>query len=448
MTDRSQHPARRPRALALAGLATGLVALAGCTATDDPPAAAPTSPSATATPTSQSASASVPAAEITPTPRPSTFAGAAAITFPDANVFDGAAADSTVLTMNGQSLVGRSLPTPETAYTLTPEGGSYADLWVDEQEETGVLLSTLSADGAGTRAGSDAFGLQEFDVESGEVQRSTTVEVRKDAAGSARAATARIAGVAGNVVVLEARVPDTDTRPAVHAVDLDAGEVAWTERGAGVLAVTDDLVVTTRGDADAAGSIDGLAVRSGQRRWRTLETTGAAALVGVTPTTVAIARDDPFFGGTSTVRIDLRTGRPGQSVGSIPGTTADGYACQQAGARRAVCSRGDGAVLGIALRTLEATWRLPGRTRFAPAVSLVEGGLVYGSLDNGVGVVLDARTGKDLVDLSGATPTAVNDYGALTIFVGSAVFTPVGEPSPPAPPVSPSASPSATPTGQ
>ena len=63
-------------------------------------------------------------------------------------------------------------------------------------------------------------------------------------------------------------------------------------------------------------------------------------------------------------------------------------------------------------------------------------------------MVLDARTGKDLVDLSGATPTAVNDYGALTIFVGLAVFTPVGEPSPPAPPASPSASPSATPTGQ
>jgi len=74
-------------------------------------------------------------------------------------------------------------------------------------------------------------------------------------------------------------------------------------------------------------------------------------------------------------------------------------------------------VLGIALRTLEATWRLPGRTRFAPALSLVEDGLVYGSLDNGVGVVLDARTGKDLVDLSGATPTAVNDYGALTILL-------------------------------
>jgi len=158
MTDRSQHPARRPRARALAALATGLVALTGCTATDDPPAAAPTSPSATATPAGQSASASVPAAEITPTPRPSTFAGAAGITFPDANVFDGAAADSTVLTMNGQSLVGRSLPTLETVYTLAPEGGSYADLWVDEQEETGVLLSTLSADGAGTRAGSDAYG--------------------------------------------------------------------------------------------------------------------------------------------------------------------------------------------------------------------------------------------------------------------------------------------------
>lgn len=160
MTDRSQHPARRSRALALAALATGLVALTGCTATDDPPAAAPTSPSATATPTGQSASASGPAAEITPTPpRPSTFAGAAAITFPDANVFDGAAADSTVLTMNGESLIGRSLPTLETLYTLAPEGASYADLWVDEQEKTGVLLSTLSAVGAGTRAG-DAYGLR------------------------------------------------------------------------------------------------------------------------------------------------------------------------------------------------------------------------------------------------------------------------------------------------
>lgn len=399
---------------ARAGLATALVtvALAGCSWVKDP--------DAESGPAEGASSTAAPAPSERPTAVPTAFDNPGATTLPEEDVRKVLAGDDTVISLTPGSVIGRALPGLETTYTLTSTGGQFTDGTADRDLDQGIVLEAANEAGNGTFIGEDTFTLTRFDLTSGEVLDVATAVLPQDPEGEALPATARIAGVAGDVVVIESVVGETGSR-ATLAVDLELDDVLWRERPARTIAVTGDVAIVNTGRAQEPGAIDAVDLQSGDRVWRALRGTVDASAIGSTTDTVTVVRDLGVGSNPQIVPIDLATG----DEGAPTPTDRWNWACTETSDRIAVCTMADDDdVVGWDLEAGRAAWSLPTSERFAPLVTLVQDDLVYGLLDSGVGVVLDARTGADVADDTGAGPVAVNAWGGALLYQQVAVFLP------------------------
>jgi hypothetical protein len=407
------------RRTARAGLATVVLtgALAGCSWVKDPDAQQddPTDGASATSTTSGD-----PATDERPTAVPTAFDNPGSTTLPEEEVRKVVAGDDSVVSVTPGAAVGRVLPSLDPRYTLTSTGGQFTDAVVDRELDQGILLEASNEAGDGTYIGEDTFTLTRFDLTSGELLDVATAVLPQDPAGEALPATARIAGVAGDVVVIESVVGETGSR-ATLAVDLELDDVLWRQRPARVLEVTDDVVVVNTGLSQDPGAVDAVDLQSGDRVWRALRDTVNASAIGSTDTAVTVVRDLGVGSTPQIVPIDLATGDEG-----APTQTARwNWACTEGSDQIAVCTMADDDdVVGWDLAAGEPAWSLPTAERFAPLVTLVQDDLVYGLLDSGAGIVLDARTGRDVATDTGAGPVAVNAWGGVLLYQQVAVFLP------------------------
>ena len=374
------------------------------------------------------------------------FDPAGQTTFEETDVRDVAVGADHVLTMTGETLRGRSLPGLEETWTQPSGTGSFADLWADPDSEWGYALEVRTVPGTGTRVGYDELTVRRFDVADGTVAGQVSTRVPQDPRGSSGPATGRIVAVQGSRVVVDAAVADPDAVHATAVLDLVAGKTAWKSRGSEPLIATRQLVVVSTGTPSAAGTVDARDLRTGKRRWTALPGTLAASAVGAGPGSVVIARDDNVFAEHSVTPLSLSTGRPGPAQVS----TDFDWSCAPASSSVAVCSLPEAdQVVGWNLRRNRARWTLPTATRFAPIVTLVQDGLVYGLLDSGAGVVVKAVSGQDVKQSGGAAPKGVNAWGGIVHYGDRAIFVPASTTGAPAATDSPEvpASPTASETG-
>lgn len=443
-------------AVAAAVLCLGLVA--GCTSGEDPEPDPATLPSATGEsgPADDDPSGSAsPSGTATPTDQPAdgpvvAFDPAGQTTFDETDVRDVATGTDSVLTLTGSTLRARSLPALGEAWTAVSDTGSFADLWARPGSRWGYTLEVRTVPGTGTRVGYDEVTVRRFEVGTGREDGRASTRVPQDPRGSSGPATGRIVAVQGSRVVVDSAVAGSDSVHATVVLEPGADRTAWKSRGAEALLATRRLVVVSTGTPDAAGSVEARDLATGKRRWSALPGTLAASAVGADSRSVVIARDDNVFAEHSLTALSLRTGR----AGDTQVTTDAEWSCDPASRSVAVCSLPDGEqVVGWNLRRNRARWTLPTETRFAPIVTLVQDGLVYGLLDSGAGVVLRAITGADVKDSGGAAPKAVNAWGGVVHYGDRAIFVPAsaaGAPAAtgsPAVPASPTASETGSPTG-
>ncbi|GAB3775678.1 hypothetical protein FB382_004202 [Nocardioides ginsengisegetis] len=426
-------------ALALScGLSSGL---SGCSLVKDP-AARPRPGGPSVSPTGPVASAS-------PTSAPIAFAEKDQRRFPEEGVRTAAVGRDVVLTMTDSTVVARSLPDLDTAYSLSAAEDRFTDLWTDPPAGVGYTLEVSTDAGSGTAVGREHYAVQRFDLETGEIAETVTATLPQDPGGSASDATARIAGVEGDRVVLDSWVPGAGSSHTAVVVDLANRARPWQARPAQVLTATDDLVVVDTGTTEVAGRVEALDLRTGRRQWAALPGTLGATAVGTTDDTVTIARDDNVFPDATVTRLRLADGTPSRPV---PATAWD-WSCTPTTGTVTVCTLADNdqgdadRVVGWDLATNRRVWSLPTANRFAPIVTAVRGNLVYGLLDSGQGVVLDGVTGEDVAGDTGGAPMALNDWGGVLLYDGTALFLPATTPSKDGGGDFPTESPTAPPTG-
>lgn len=434
------------RAIAAAAVCLGLAA--GCSSnggagTDDPSGTTSGSATESGKPSeSGSPSATTSVTATPPADGPVTaFDSLNKVTFPEAGVRAVAVGEDTVLTLTAGTLAARSLPTLDGAYSFTSDTSTYADLWAEPGERFGYLLEVATEPGTGTSVGHDQITVSRFEVATGELHGEVSTRIAQDPLGTSGPATGQIVAVQGSRVVVDSAAGGTAPVHAGAVLDVATERTVWKDRGSEPLAATPKLVLLNTGRTDVPGEVVARTLRSGERRWRSLPGTISASLVGTTASSVVIARDNDLFSENSVSSLALRSGRD-----LVTTATEDAdWACTPGSRRVAVCSLPEShQVLGWDLTRHRPAWTLPSATRFAPIVTLVQDGLVYGILDSGTEVVLDARSGKDVKNAGGAAPAAVNAYGGVVLFGDRAIFVPVSASGVPVSDNTPAATPSPT----
>lgn len=413
-------------ALAAAALATMLTA-AACSSdgSDEPRSRTPAeAPSQTSSPSPSSTPPLAP-----PTVVPLKFDVANQTTFPEVDVRDIAITDATAWTLTPERITARSLPALRKSYELTAGDGAFVDLWVEGGGDTAVAVEISHAPGRGTSVGSDTYTVRRFHRGSGAVTNEVSVEVAQNAASGPAPASARVAGISGEVVVLDVwatnglagdAFAEAVARHGTVAVDLAAGKLAWLARPARPLDVLDQQVIVNTGRVEKSGRIESLAPDTGLVRWTALPGTTSAALVGTSGDRLTVTRSQPN-NRTAVASLSLNDG----ATTSIRPTKSWNWSCFDTGTSTSLCTVvGKTRVFGWNLDRGVREWRLPTQTRFAPAVSTVHRDAVYGLLGGVRGVVLDALTGVDLAEDSGAAPSRVSNRGGLSIVEGQAVYQP------------------------
>ncbi|MCB0906733.1 MAG: hypothetical protein KDB63_06395 [Nocardioidaceae bacterium] len=402
---------RRTALLVAVALSSATLSLTACSGGGASPAdEEPSSESSSAEPTSSESPTESPTDSPTGTPSGGTgrFDPSLSVTVTRNPVFRTFTTDDQLFTMDRDGVASHALPDVREDYVIVPPAG-YApiDTAFDAEAGVGVLMASRVVGGSGTTAGRTSFDLTGFALDSGDPEGHARVSVRESTLAGASPPVARIRGMAGQVMIVDSWVAVGTTK--IHTalgVDLSTGEVVWRRAGQ-ALAGTGRVALVSTGTPGAAGAILGLAPATGEVRWSTLDGTQAAALVGVTDRRAIVVRLGGF-GSTTIVPIDLRTGAAGRPR---QGTTVE-WNCRMSTPTVAVCLLPQGVVVGWGMVHNRQLWALPTKARYAPTVTLVARGELWGTLQDGW-VSLDSRTGADLASGTGGTPLAVNAFGAL-----------------------------------
>lgn len=407
---------------------TVLTALTGCTQGERPGESAPS-----ASPTvSPSAS---PSASPSTTSRPSGLPKAfdpAGTTLPDVGVVKAVVTEDRVLTLTPSRLTAYSLPDLETAYRVPLRGALLSDLRVDRASGTVVLVGTSSSSAEGTGAGADLLVVVRIDPDSGEVVDRSQVTVPPTTARvSAPIPSARVAGVVDDIVVVDTwssigsdQLSVTAARHTLVAVDLGTDAVAWRQRPARpivqVPASADraTMVLLSTGEPGREGRLEAREVATGDLVWKAVPGLRTATPLGLLEDRAALA---VTAGQDRVVTLDLASGA---EVASRPAKTWN-WSCYPTNTEVALCTVvGLGRVVGWDLEKAAPRWRLPTPTRFAPSITAVVHTRAYGVVQGATGVVIDARTGEDLLSDTGGAPTSVGVWGGVSVLGGEAIFQP------------------------
>ncbi len=410
-------PTRRAAALVLGGV----LLVAGCSSSDDdPPREQPTSEPS-------SADTEPTAGSETPTDAPSIEPGVSGVGFdpdarlelPEENVKLARLSDTTLFTVTDKTVTAHALGSAEVDFeSAAGDIGTWMDLWVDEDGEEVLALRMDQEVGSGTAIGEVSAALVRIDPETGDVQLVARMALPDAAQGTPHL---EVRDVVDDVAIVEKWVEGAGGR-TVQAVDLDRGRSAWVRKDVSFLGSTDDLVILNKGNVFVPGRL--IALRpDGKEAWKGYEGVGNVALVGIHRGVLTVAGNDASHSTPVLTRVNTRNGR---TVGRPRAVKTTDWRCTHDEGDVAVCQDGFGGLRGVDLEENRVAWGLPTGRRYAPTMTAVHEGNLYGFLNDGRSVVIDAATGKD-VGPAGAAPTEVNESGGVVLFVGKAVWFPFAE---------------------
>lgn len=358
---------------------------------------------------------------------PTAFDNPGAVTFEETDVSEAWAGGDQVLTLAPDAVRSRVLPALEVDWRFSSGGGELTDLLVDAEAGVVAVVQVEREAGEGTAVGDDTVTVTTVDLESGESLESAVVEVPRDPEAGAAEVSVRLVGLDDDRALVDVASADGAVATAI-AFDLTDGEALWARPRSEALALTDDTAVLGTWSDTQAGAVVAVDVDSGAERWAALEGTRAGSVVGVAgggagSVTVATTSDPEAADDAATVtQLALADGEAGEPTpvrgwdwSCSPTDVTDAVVCTVADQK---------VVIGWDLDAARATWQLPDEGRFAPVVTAVEDDLVYGLLDTGVGVVLDAATGEDVAADTGAGPVAVDRWGGVVLYQARAVLFP------------------------
>ncbi|GAA3646484.1 PQQ-binding-like beta-propeller repeat protein [Microbacterium marinilacus] len=328
-----------------------------------------------------------------------------------------------VYAMTGTSVSAADLLSGETLWeTAFPDSGEQqvAGVFYDERgagaprvSDDGSLVyavSTVRWEGGGTSTDSFAFQVIAVDATSGEIDWSSDVPAPEEVTDTA-AVSVSIAAVDDERVLVAYAGDGITQQGMVASVDRSAHDVEWTAAGTLQHTTPDALLMVRTPEDSPYPQLAGIDPSTGEQLW----IAGGDASTAVTS---AAAADTPAglvvtprtYSGADAVTsiLDPLTGEARQEV---PDLLLDGPAT-------------DGDLLydvsGNGIRSIDPTslsvrWELPTDERVAPRNPVLFGGLVYGSVDAGEGVVLDGDTGEDVTAGVPGRFLAVNEHGALVL---------------------------------
>ncbi len=427
------------RALVVASVALTMT-LAACSGGDDgstddkDDSAASSSPSESASGSpSESTSVSpgaVPSEE--PSGPPASFDSEAATTFPEVDVREVALSDTHALVLTPQKVVGRTFPDFDLAFEVAASAGNITDLEIGEDGESVYVVEVGTQTGSGTELGTVVVTLRQIDLASGEVEDLASAQVPQEQFTGSAPATGVLAGVQGEVAVVDLwsgasggtnPFEVATTRHRTLALDLAAGDLAWSLRPARPVAVLRDAVVLNTGRPRRPAPLRAVALADGKRRWEALPGTAQAARVGVDGDAVVVATARVGRSRGQVNRLDAATGRTSAPTAEVPSWNLTCRPTTEA--TQAVCSVGGVySVFGWDLRENTRTWRLPRPGHVGAQVTDVFEDVAYGQLADGRTVTLDALTGEDRGDSTTGSALVVGRWGGMSILDGQAVFVP------------------------
>jgi hypothetical protein len=346
-----------------------------------------------------------------------------------------AISDTTALVMTPQKVVGRTLPGLELAFEVPAAAGNITDIEVAEDGESVYVVEVGTQPGAGTELGVVVVTLRQVDLDSGDVEDLASTQLPQDQFTGAAASTGVFAGVEDDVAVVDlwsgasGGLNPFEKALARHrtlALDVTAGDLAWSADAARPVAVRPGVVVVNTGRPRAPGALRGLALADGAERWQALPSTSQATLVGGDDDAVVVATAGVGRGRGRAHRIDVASGRTGAPSDRVLPWNLTCWPTSERG--QVVCApTGAYTVFGWDLGRNALAWRLPRPGHVGALATDVYDDVVYGQLADGRAVTVDALTGEDIGDTTTGSAQVVGLWGGVSIVDGQAVFVPAVE---------------------
>lgn len=414
----------------------GAVVTAGCGSGGDGTAA---SPSGTA-PAGQPPTSAEPAAK-TADP-PTAFDAAAGVPLPDGALGSNVAGNvtSTFLTLRGRTgyivrptaLDAVDLLTGKQKWTVPVErepgdpynqAGPFVNTTGPRPPAVGEKLAVAAVPVVmpekGTTPAYIALSVVAADPESGTKAWQADIKVSEDQYADASNAVTEVVAVTDKAVV--ARYSHQDEEHVTVALDPASGRTLWQRKDYDAGSLHGDILVGVDYNVAENSSMvqaTALDLATGQQKWVGALKSSSLKDVPADPALVVLTRNDYGSGDSSLLILDPATGAEklkvdGERVfGSLP--YGDCFYDQ----RSVLVCLADGVLTGYDAKTAAKLWALPDKAanRVAPGLTTVWHGALYGVTQGSQPIVLDAKTGKDLVvDGVGVAPDLVSEYAGVTV---------------------------------
>ena len=210
-----------------------------------------------------------------------------------------------------------------------------------------------------------------------------------------------IVGADEHHLAIRAAGPD-GTPPITWVLDPATGRTHWTQPGIEAIGLGSNTVAArpaAQGIMSSA-TVAGLSADTGAPVWtpfvHKVDTIGYA-MVG---TRLLLLKASDLFTPTTTYLLDMRSGQP-------VATLRDDFTCKFDQVDTVACQSSD-TLVGLDAATGKQLWSLPDPSaqRIMPSLGAAYHGLLYTHGEN-TGVILDARTGADVVDNGAVSPQIV-----------------------------------------
>ena len=282
--------------------------------------------------------------------------------------------------------------------------GLLYDNWTPKVSQ-GVVYAARHdvAEGSGTTGDNEVASVVAVEIETGKKLWSASTPMIGEAAvrGSRNLTDARVVSVNDELLLVEAG-------SGLVAFDPSSGKILWKVDNVNALA-TSQTVVAWDG---SAWSPVGLDPASGTKRWTSGDCKGDTPVSNGAAVTLpdgrVVARLGSVSDETAGCFIDPTSGKPSGNLSiSAGGLTVNGSVVY-AGAQPMTTK-----VTAYDASSLKQLWTLPTDTSKAVINAIPFGTAVYTTVEGPEGVVMDARTGKDIAVPFKGVIAGVNEYGAL-----------------------------------
>ncbi len=312
-------------------------------------------------------------------------------------------------------VAGAEPPTPSPLYDERGPGAP-----VPSEDGTAVLAAAaVVVPGSGTTKDVVVLRVVGLDTSSGAPVWQVDVPAPEEVTGTS-SVPVRVVSADADRVLVALDGDGLTTAGLVAAIDPVGQELRWVRDGVLQVATSAALLVVATPDGSSYPQLVGVDPATGADLWAGgTDVSTSVTSVAAVETSAGVVHTPRTYSGAEAVTVLLDP-----LTGTVLGEPADVALLrpQQDGDR--VYDVSGGAVRALDPASLTPLWELPSADRVAPSHPVFYGGLVYGGVGGGLGVVLDGTSGADVtVDVVG-TFVGVGEHGALVLRDGETFFLP------------------------